>query len=148
MKRTLWTAGLVIAGLVGLARHGVAGDPVFHDWCNDYCPEKVCRPVVETRTVSKRVYGEVCTDYCPLRCRLCSLFGMCNTCNCGKPLVHKDLLLKIRKHEECVNKCVVEQSCPPPPCVGPGTLPVMAPPGPQAPRMPVPPPPPATPPSK
>ena len=63
----------------------------------------VCRPVCETKTVVKRVYTSRCTDVC-LPCCLGGLFH--DECSCGHLKKRKDLVVKLRKCETCVQKCV------------------------------------------
>lgn len=134
MNRKILTARLALAacGLLGIASFGYAGDcsVIVESGCADGCGAKVCRPVVETRKVGKRVYDDICEDFCLPRCSLFSgLFGHKNCCDeghcaaCGNVRTKKYLIVKIRNHEECVNKCVVEQACcqPAAPCCVPAT---------------------------
>jgi hypothetical protein len=133
MRGTLVKASGATVLLLGLAWVAFADGPEA-GCCPDGCGEKVCRSVVETKTVTKRVYSEVCEDFCVPRCLGCAIWGGDCDGNCCKLQTRKYLVVKQRKHEECVNKCVVEHVCPPPTCVAhsPYTSPVLGvPPSPQ-----------------
>ena len=130
MTRKLITLLLSLAalGLLGLGQIALAADPpgVVEAYCGDACSHKVCRPTVDTRQVPKRVYDDTCEEFCLPKCSLfggffrkgCDGDGACGSCE--HPHKRKYLIVKIRYHEECVNKCVLEEHCPaPPPCVLP-----------------------------
>lgn len=122
-------AALAVAalGLFGLARNPAAADnavietgscPTVHSGCCDDGGHKVCRPTVETKDVSKRVYSSGCEDFCLPKCPLLGkLFGGSGCCadgachDCEKPRMRKYLVLHVRHHEECVPKCVVDYPC-------------------------------------
>jgi hypothetical protein len=110
MMRNLCALGLALTALLGLMQFAAAQAP-----CG---PEKVCTPVVETKTVAVRVYDDVCVEYCVPHCSFLNLFtGGCADCaagKCGSVHTKKVLVVKIRKHDECVNKCVVAPTCPGP----------------------------------
>src|SRR5438309_1299336 len=137
MMRKVYTTGLLIAGLFGLAQLAAAQAPVvgYGVPCPDACPEKVCHRVTENKTISVRKYDDLCEDICYPRCGFFSLFGgCCDDCadgKCSAVRTKKYLLVKIRKHDECVSKCVpsvAEPACPAP-CYGPapGIAPLPAP---------------------
>ena len=105
--------------------------------CEAPCLKKVCVPEQATRTVEKRVYGDVCEDFCVPKCTFGGGFGGflhhkhddCGACGpdgcghggcedgncaeCGKHIrVRKFLVVKIRPHEECYTKCNVAYEAP------------------------------------
>jgi hypothetical protein len=100
------------------------------------CPDKVCQPKVETKSVITRCYDDVCEDFCYPRCAFFSFFGCgcCGGCDSGCPdgkcdrlRTKKILVVKLRKHDECVHTCVPEPICPAPACGVPA--PAFIPPG-------------------
>ena len=108
MKRFTNAAALVAVALgMALASAASAADPAIVGCTVDSCPQDcgktVCRPIMEKRTVEKRLYTDRCTPVC-LPCPLACLFPKSCGCSCVKR--QKDLVLKIRKTEECVTKCV------------------------------------------
>ena len=141
MIRKLFTSGLLIVGLLALVRVAAAQAPAtgYGCPCPDACPEKVCHRVTENKTIAERKYDAVCEDFCYPRCGFFSLFtGGCGDCADGKcscVRTKKYLLVKIRKHDECVSKCVVGYEAPacPAPCPAPcyPPTPVMPPPAPK-----------------
>lgn len=100
---------------------------------------KTCQSVQHIVKVKKRVYGEKCEDFC-----LChpTLFGglfnlqealakdrgcyQGNCCGCGScagPYTKKYLLIHIREHEECQQKCEIpSQECATGVIVAPGIV--------------------------
>jgi hypothetical protein len=102
--------------------------------CSTGCCNKACRLIMESKKVDKREYSEGCEDFCLPRCSSC-LFGCksdcadgCGTCGeCGKVRTRKYLVLKIRKEEQCVPTCIVEQRCTP--VCAPATVPCTPAPG-------------------
>ena len=109
--RRLFSAALALAGLIGMSRLAGADELPVVAGCPDACVEKVCRPVVETKTITKPVFTSVCEEVCEPRCWSCGLFGRCSSCGPDHSCVmhtRKFLVVKLRKHEECVNKCVVD----------------------------------------
>lgn len=136
MSRKFWTRArtLVALGLLAITQIAVAGDyPEIVAGC---CPagscRKVCRPTVESKKVSTRVYDSACEDFCLPKCSLfgglfghkgCRGDGADSACaKCEHPRMRKYLVVKIRHHEECENKCVVDREvCPVVmPCLQPG----------------------------
>jgi hypothetical protein len=105
------------------------------------CMEQHCTPITETRTKIKPCYTSVCEPYCNVACVGCSLFGGgfhgCNSgCDsgctsgcgedhkCSKVRTRKILVVKLKRTEECVNKCVVTSTpVSPAPCAAPCTKP-------------------------
>jgi hypothetical protein len=76
------------------------------------CTKTVCRPVVETKTVTTRVYSDATKEFCVPCTAFRCLFP--NKCGCSQVKTRKVLIVKIRKSEKCVKKCVLVQV---PPCV-------------------------------
>lgn len=119
--------------------------PVVGEACPAECFRKSCCPTVEKKTVVKRVYTDTCEDFCLPRITLAAfcdnLFrGWLPGCQPGcapgcepacdgepcvscqhLPRIRKILVVKLRKHEECIEKCKVTQeivpACPKP-CYG------------------------------
>jgi hypothetical protein len=102
---------------------------------------KVCVPTTKTKTVEMTCYRSRCEDFCLPRCS-CRLTPChrtphcwdgncdggkcgCNDCgnncggdcegcrNCGKVRTRKFLVIKVRKHEECIPACEVVHECAP-----------------------------------
>jgi hypothetical protein len=85
------------------------------------CEQKVCRTTCEVKKIDHRCYSSVCEDFCLPKCSVISLFHRgCDQCACceDKVRTRKYLVVKVRKEETSVNKCVVEKIAPP--CL-PGT---------------------------
>src|SRR5262249_37755389 len=90
MIRKGFTVGLIVAtfGFLGVAQSGRAADgpAVVAGSCPDACCSKVCRPTVDTKKVSKRVYDDLCEDFCLPKCTLCGHFfghkGCCDGHGC------------------------------------------------------------------
>lgn len=126
-----WAAAA--AALLGMAAIASAADnpALAPGCCADACCTKVCRPTVETKKVTKRVYDDSCEDFCLPKCSLFGcLFGHsssrgddCSDCTkCDHhPRTRKYLLIRTRTHDECEHKCVVvnEACCPAPCCPAP-----------------------------
>jgi hypothetical protein len=144
-----WLPAAVLAGawcLFGWTGQAPAWD--WHFFHKSACCDKVCQPTVEVKKVPKRCYGELCEDFCLPKCsfwhgccfwhKSCCQDGCC--AECEHPRTKKYLLVKIRTCEECVNRCVVQPACCPPPCTPPGPTVYQAPTGvqqaPVAPRQP------------
>jgi len=106
MARALAAA---ICGLLGLAPTASGGDLIGGDCCPAPCGKKVCCPVEETKTVSKTCWTYHKKDFC----LPCSMLGMLlHRCDCGKACHRRVLVMKIRKHDEPVKKCIpVEPDC-------------------------------------
>jgi hypothetical protein len=107
--------------------------------------KKVCVGEKATREKTTRVYGEACEDFCIPKCSLFGGFkfgghghGDCDTCpdacteggctSCEhKVHQRKYLVVKIKKEDECYNKCHVEYQLEEPkckkPCADGGCLP-------------------------
>src|SRR5262249_17887832 len=77
--------------------------------------------VTETKTVTKRKYTTACEDFC----LPCSILGMLtHRCDCSHVMTRKYMVLKLHKHEECVEKCVpVVEDCHAPACPPPAGVP-------------------------
>jgi hypothetical protein len=136
MIRKWLSAGLVLVGFLGFVQVAAADGPLFGRFHGGDCPEKVCQPKVETKSVVTRCYDDVCEDFCYPRCSCFSLFGGhgCSDCEggcpdgkCDKLRTKKILVVKLRKHDECVHTCVPAPVCPAPVCDVPA--PVVIPPG-------------------
>lgn len=132
MIRNLFVSTLSVLGLVGLIQIAAAQAPMVVGGgcpCPEPCPEKVCRRVPDTKTVTERKYSDTCEDYCRPKCPcFFGLFG--GGCgDCGTVHTKKYLVIHFPKHEECVTKCVVETVQPacqptcPSPCYGPAPFP-------------------------
>ena len=68
------------------------------------CTKTVCRPVVENKTVTTRVYIDVTKEFCTPCTAFRCLFP--NKCGCSHVHTRKVLVLKIRKCDQCVTKCI------------------------------------------
>jgi hypothetical protein len=80
------------------------------------CEQKVCRSTTEVKKTDKRVFGYACEDFCLPKCTWATLMhGGCCDCTCCEDKVRcrKFLVVKIRKEEKCVTKCVVETASSP-----------------------------------
>ena len=163
MMRKLLFAGLALVGLFGVVNLCTADGPMPAPApvvvpgpvpgvgcpcpCPEPCGEKVCRPILEKKTVVTRVYDDKCEDFCYPRCGFLGLFGgCCGGCDgdcgpdhkCGHVHTKKALIVKQRKCDEMVPKCVVETVAPacPAPCAMPcAPHQMMLPPGPQHPGV-------------
>ncbi len=129
--RKLFSSALALAALLVGTNLVLAQAPVVvvGDGCQDSCLQKVCKPIQEPKTIIKPVYTDKCIDYCEPRCWTCSLFGSsCDSCgpthSCGTVKTRKVMIVKLKKCETCVNKCVVEYA---PACSAPCTAPCAAP---------------------
>lgn len=104
--------------------------------CEAPCLKKVCVPETATRTVERRVYGDVCEDFCLPRCTSGGFGGFlhhkhdeCGACgpdgcghggcgeggcaSCEKHVrTRKFMVVKIRPEEECYTKCNVAYEAP------------------------------------
>ena len=103
-----WMAPVVVATcclmiqVTTVAADGVAG------CCPDAgCTKTVCRPVCETKTVTKRVYAERTEEFCLPCSFLHCLFP--SKCGCSHVRTRKLLILKLQKCEVPVKKCVPVQ---------------------------------------
>jgi hypothetical protein len=118
MIRNLWSIPMVFtcaALAITKCLFAVDFPKDLYDCCRDECC-KQSHITTDTKKVAKRVYGEKCQDFCLPHTH----HGGCDCCvSCGKIRTRKYLVVKIREHEECVNKCVVEHephSCAPCAC--------------------------------
>jgi hypothetical protein len=114
--------------------------PVCHKDCVTECapacpaPCKKCVPTTKTKTVTKVEYGSGCEDFCLPNCSGMMFGGCgkksCDSCNdcqtgcndgtchkCGKVKTRKYLIMKVKKHEECVPSCEVVEDYPQSCCV-------------------------------
>src|SRR5262249_7367983 len=120
MPRTRMIAVFAVAMLVVAA----LGAPVrAGDHCGSDCCEKVCRPVPDKKTITKRCYSDRCEDFCLSPCApFPCLLGGCPCC--GKVKTKKVLTLRVKKCEKPTTKCIRVVECPvmecappcPPPC--------------------------------
>jgi hypothetical protein len=78
------------------------------------CDQKVCRSTCEVKKTDKHCYSSVCEDFCLPKCSVFSFHRGCDECACceNKVRTRKYLVVKVRKEETCVNKCVVEHVAP------------------------------------
>jgi hypothetical protein len=134
MKRTLFTAALAVAGLIGLActaraqYSGTAGPVVpppgapamvlppgtGPSCAAETCMKPCCKPYLDKKVTIKPCFYEKCEDFCQPLCWSCSLFGKCCDSGCGPnhkcehPRTRKDLWVKLPKREELIEKCYVD----------------------------------------
>ncbi len=114
--------GAVALAVLGLAGSAFAADEIMIvEGCGrDGSCHKACHPVTEHKKVSKRVYGDICEDFCLPKCGLFGCLSGHSHCDedggdcahgakCGHVCTRKYLTVKVREHEECVTKCVVDQ---------------------------------------
>ena len=111
MKRYVNVAALMVASLGMVLVSTAAGADVVVVGCNaegcgcqNTCGKLVCRPVCETKTVTTRVYTDRCEPVCQ-RCTALSLLFP-SKCGCSNVRMRKDLVVKLRKCDKCVTKCV------------------------------------------
>jgi len=117
-------AAIAVFGLLGMSQLASADD------CDTGCCKKTCTPVTETRKVADRCYSVSCEEFCLPKCNLahawfrgwwpredhCSCCATqacdkgCDDCGCcdkcGRVMTRRDLVVKIKVHEETVHKCV------------------------------------------
>ena len=95
-------------GILGITQIGNAADqPAPVQSCDSgVCCQKVCRPTTEMKKVTTRCYSEKCEEFCLPKASLLSCF----CADCGHVRTRRDLVVKLRTHEECVNKCVVDHA--------------------------------------
>jgi hypothetical protein len=98
--------GFCVFGLVLLAAPGWAGEgpPAGGCCAPEGCLKTVCRPTTDVKTQTKRVYTDVKEEFClPCSC-LGALFHRCG--DCSKVYHRKIMVVKIRKCDVPVKKCV------------------------------------------
>ncbi len=112
---------LALAALAGVSQADDCPAP-----CEPGCLKKVCRPTTDVKKIDHRVYDCASEDFCmPGGSLFGRLFGGhgCDACPAGGCERHvrtkKVLVVKIRKEEQCVNKCVVEYQLAEPSCPAP-----------------------------
>ena len=135
MMRKLFTSALALVALSAMTQMVVADGIPVAGCCQENCLQKVCRPVVVTKTVVKPVYCCVCEDFCVPSCWSCNLFRRsCDDCgpthSCSNVMTRKILVVKLCKQEKCVNRCEVDYvpACThSAPCTAPCTAPCVAP---------------------
>ena len=105
------TAAIAACCLLGRVSIAEAQDAVLVGCSDGGCTKKVCRPIVENKTVTRRVYSDVKEDFCVP----CSAFSclLPNKCGCSHVHTRKILVVKLRKCDKCVTKCVpvIEPVC-------------------------------------
>ena len=97
------TLGMALASAAPAADAVVAGCAA--EGCPQACGKTVCQPITENKTVIKRVYTTHCKEVC-MPCSLRGLFGRGCGCDCGCVKVQRDLVVKLKRSEECHKKCV------------------------------------------
>ena len=148
MSRKLFAlaAGALIVGVWAGVGPVLADGPVVVEACGGAgccrhggCPhDGVCVPTTETKTITKRVYGDICEQFCVPKCPLFGFLGHGGCGGCGHDCDHdgachdgaachdcehirtrKYLVVKIKKEEQCVPACKVEhEAC----CAPAGTI--------------------------
>jgi hypothetical protein len=108
MKRFTNAAALTVALGMVLVSASYGADVVLVG-CTAGCGQPdggktVCSPVCETRTVTNRTYTDRTTDVCLPGSLLGALLH--RPCACGCVKRQKDLVVHLRKTQECVHKCV------------------------------------------
>ena len=138
MSRKLFAlvTGAVLVGAWAGAGPVLADGPVVVEACGTEgccrharCPhDGVCVPTTETKKIEKRVYSDTCEQFCLPKCPLFGFFGGYGCGGCGHDCDHdgscheggachqcehirtrKYLVVKIKKEEQCVPACKVEQ---------------------------------------
>ena len=99
---TAATLGMILVSAAAGADVVIVGCIVEGSGCQNDCGKTVCRPVCETKTVVTRVYTSRYKDVC----LPCCLAGLFDECSCGHVKKQKDLVVKLRKCDKCVQKCV------------------------------------------